>query len=143
MLNRLKQTRNFVIVLLLLGSLLLPQISMAQGSSASPPLSTADRLLAIVEEKGFLEQEVTYLRAGTEESQRTIALLEERIKSKDDIIALLKEMLAKEKEFDDRKDALHEAQLKAATPTFAENLQKYLVGGGVGAALLGLVILAL
>jgi hypothetical protein len=132
-------------------------VCVAQDTSASPPVTNdvsqqgvAGRMLMLLEQRAKLEQVIATGEGRIEELLRQlewknleIAAMVRIDKLKDEKIALLESKEAIYQKIDEGKDKLHEQELKAAKPTFAENAGKFAIGGISGAALLGLLLLFL
>jgi hypothetical protein len=116
--------------------ILFPQISHPQDISASP----AGKLLAAVEELGYCRQQLALRGEGDTVQNETIALTEQKVKFLEEKIALYIEMIAMQKEFDLKKDALHQKEIEAVKPTLWDNTKIFL--GGMGTAALIIVIIA-
>ena len=83
------------------------------------------------------------LRQQTEILRGTIKLYEEQIAAYKDQTVIFKNMIDMQNKMSDMKDKACEAQVKAATPTFWDNMTKYIVGAAGGAGILGVLLLAL
>ena len=94
-----------------------------------------------LEQAKIAEQQLTVQAGGNAELQQQVEILKETIKLYEEQISLYKNMVDIHSKISDAKDKACTEQIKAATPTFMENLGKYTVGGGVGAVLLGLALI--
>ena len=126
---------NFVLVSLLLGLSLFPQTSHPQDLSASP----AGKLLAAVEELGYCRQQLALRGEGDTSQNETIALMEQKIKFLEEKIVLYGEMIAMQKDFDAKKDALHAKEIEAVKPTFWDNAKIFLEGMGTAAIVISII----
>ena len=154
MLRCLSVLRKCVIGLLLLAFLLFPKVSVAQEQSASPPASSdptiAARMLVVIEQKTICEQQLDTGGEGQEELKNKIAILDEKIQLlqdisnlKDEKIQTYENIIEMNKQMSEAKDKACADAVKAASPTWWENMSKYLVGIGIGGLLTGAAILLL
>ena len=125
---------KLVIVLLLLGTLLYPSSSFAQQSVCFDE-KVAGALIVAIEQKTYCEQQLVVSVAEVSELQKQIDIRKETEKLKDEQIVILKNLIETNKKLDEAKDKLHAEELKAAQPTFMQNLGKFAIGGVVGAVL--------
>ena len=116
--------------------LLFPRISIAQDLSAS----TAGKLLSAVEELGYCRQQLALRGEGDTSQNETIALLEQKVKFLEEKITLYAEMIAMQRDFDVKKEALHQKEIDAVRPTFWDNAKIFF--GGMGTAALVIAIIA-
>ncbi len=159
--------RKCALAILLLVFLLLPLVCAAQDTSASLPAtndSPAGRMLVLIEQRNQIEQLIASGEGRIEELNKQLVWkdeeilhLQEIIKLKDEKIQLYIEKDAvrqdtekmyqnKEKTMQtlyDAKDKAYEERIKAATPTFMDNMTKYVTGVGIGGILAGIVLLLL
>ena len=135
-------------------------MSVAQDISVSPLAtndSIAGRMLVAVEQRAQLVQMVAAGEGRIEELNKQIkwkdeeiAHLEEIIRLQDEKIQLYvdKEKVYQEKDktnqlMSDMKDKACIEQVKAAKPTFGQNMTKYLTGFGAGGVFIGILLLIL
>jgi TolA-binding protein len=149
MLNPRQTIKKCVVVIMLWVFLLLPWVCVAQDISVSQ-LDTASRMLIALEQKVYLEKEIAIGDARVAELEEQLKLVNAKIVLLQDIIDLqnAKIELYKSKEevkdkLDAEKDKLHQQELKAAKPSFMDEVRKYATGAVGGAALLGLALLLL
>ena len=127
---------------LLLGLLLfLPLCSFAQPICFND--ETASRLVVTLEQCKITEQQLVVQNNGIAELEQQKSILAETVKLLQDQILLYKNMDEMKNQMSVAKDKACDAAVKAATPTFWSNVQKYSVGAVGGAVLLGLAILLL
>lgn len=127
--------------LLLLVILLFPLNSFAQETCFDE--ATARRMIVDLEQAKIASQQLEIQVGGNSELQKQLDLLNSTIKLLEDQIAVYKNIQEMNKQMSDVKDKLHEQELKAVKPTFWDNMQKYIVGGGIGAAVAVAIILIL
>jgi hypothetical protein len=136
-----QQIKSFGIVLLLSVILLWPPNSFAQGVCFDD--ATAAAIVVALEQARIAEAQLAVQAGGNEELQKQLDILQGTIKLYEDQIAVYKSMREMDAKLSDAKDKACQEQVKAATPTFMQNMQKYIVGGGIGAALLGVILMVL
>jgi len=88
-----------------------------------------------------MEQQLTIQAGGNEELQRQLVILQSTIKLYEEQISVYKTMIEMVKTLQEVKDQTCKEQIKAATPTFWDNLQKYFVGVGIGGILVGVILI--
>jgi hypothetical protein len=100
--------------------------------------------MVVALERAKISEQQLEVSAGTNaELLQQKEILKETVRLREEQIAAYKNLGEIQSTISVAKDKVCEERVKAATPTFWDNLQKYLVGGGVGAALLGLALIAL
>jgi hypothetical protein len=129
------------IVLLLLVLLLFPLNSFAQDICFDE--ATAGRMIVALEQAKIASQQLEVQAGSNSELQQQLEILKGTIKLMEDQIVVYKNIQDMNKQMSDAKDKLHEQELKAVKPTFWDNMQKYIVGGGIGAAVAVAIILIL
>ena len=147
MLNLHKATMNWLIVLLLLVSLLFPIASAAQELSVSEQ-ATANRLLVTLEQCEKTEKQLVAYENGNVELQNQITIIKSTIQNLQELVSLQKDkeevyknLLEMERKMAETKEKVYQEQLKAAKPTFIQEVGKYSTGGVLGAVILGLILL--
>ncbi len=130
-----------VLALLLLAFHLCPQSSTAQEVCFSKDV--AGQMLVTLEKAQVCEEQITAYGNSNAELQTQINLLKENVKLLQDQAAIYKSMVDMKDRFADTQAKICEQQIKAATPSFWDNMQKYFVGVGIGAVLAGIGILIL
>ena len=135
------RTLSCVLGLLLWAILLFPSNSAAQGVCFDDKV--AGEIVMALERAKISERQLDVAAAGNAELLQQKEILKGTVKLLESQIVIYKNMIEMQEKTGTIKDKVCDDRVKAATPTFWENLQKYLVGGGVGAALLGLVLIAL
>jgi hypothetical protein len=100
-------------------------------------------MVVALERARISEAQLQAQAGGNSELQVQVDILRGTIKLYEDQIAVYKSMAEMNVKLSDLKDKACEAQVKAATPTFWENIGKYFTGAGIGAALAGVAILLL
>jgi hypothetical protein len=116
-------------------------VCAAQDTSASPQAS-GSKILVTLEQGGFTDQQLPVCLAEKDEIQQQKAILIETLRLKDEQNVILKNLVETQKKVSEAKDTLHAAELKAAKPTFWDNLGKIGIGIGVGIVLtVGVVLL--
>jgi hypothetical protein len=97
-----------------------------------------------LERGGFTEKQLPMCIAEKDEIIQQKAILMETLRLKEEQNVILKNLIETQKKFDEAKDKLHAEELKAAKPTFMDNLGKIGIGIGIGIVLtIGAVALAL
>ena len=99
-------------------------------------------VVALEQAKIAAEQLETQAGSNTE-LQSQVDILKGTVKLMEDQITVYKNLQDMQAKMSVAKDQLHEQELKAAKPTFWGNMQKYIVGGGIGAAVTAAIILLL
>jgi uncharacterized membrane protein YcaP (DUF421 family) len=99
-------------------------------------------VVALEQAKITVEQLETQTGSNAE-LQSQVDILKGTIKLMEDQIVIYKNLQDMQAKMSEAKDQLHEQELKAAKPTFWGNMQKYIVGGGIGAAVTAAIILLL
>lgn len=93
-------------------------------------------MVVALEQKNYCEQQLL-VKNDTE------AELQKQLELKNATIKLLENMVEMQKKLDATKDKLHADELKAAKPTFWDNLGKIGIGIGIGIMVAVGVVLAL
>lgn len=132
---------RYGIVLLFSGMLLWPSNSFAQGVCFDD--DTAGRMVVALEQARISEGQIEALNGSSQELIQQKEILQSTVKLLQDQIVVYKNMADMNAKMSDMKDKACEAQVKSATPTFMDNLTKYLAGVGVGGILAGIAILLL
>ena len=131
--------RGLVISLLVL--LLCPLNSRAQDICFDD--ATAGRMVVALEQARISDSQLEAFNGSSQELIQQKEILQGTIKLLQDQIATYKSMQEMTAKMDDMKDKACAEQVKAATPTFTQNMGKYSTGAIVGAILTALAILAL
>jgi hypothetical protein len=130
-----------VLVLLLWATLLFPANSFAQGVCFDDKV--AGDMVVALEQAKIAEQQLEVAAGTNEELLKQKEILKETIKLREDQIAVFKSMAEMQNTISIAKDKVCEERVKAATPTFMDNVTKYMTGAAGGAILFGLILLAL
>jgi len=133
--------QSFVIALLLWATLLCPLSSFAVEACFDE--ATAGKMVVALEQKDYCEQQLTVQLGSNAELQQQKDILLETAKLKDEQLIIYKNMVEMQNKLSEAKDKLHADELKAAKPTFMQELGKYAIGAAGGAGLLLLIILVL
>ena len=97
---------------------------------------TLEQAKITLEQLQLSEEKTAEVQKQVDILTKTIVLLEGQIEA-------YELMMVNNKQMSEAKDKVCQEQIKAATPTFMDNLQKYMVGAGAGAVIVGLIILGL
>jgi hypothetical protein len=98
-------------------------------------------MLGQLERAKICEQQLVIADAKDAESQKQLEIVRGTIKLLEDQIAIYKSMAEIDKNAAAAKDKACAEQIKAAKPTFLQDLGKYFIGAGVGGAGLLLILL--
>lgn len=129
-----------MIVLSLLGLLLWPASSQADVTFDD---ATAGKMVVALEQAKITEQQLTIAAKENTELQAQADILKGTVKLLEDQAAIYKSMADMNQKMSDMKDKACVEQVKAAKPTFTQNLGKYFTGMVGGAGLLGLALILL
>lgn len=127
--------QRFAAVLLLLGILLWPVSSQGQICFDD---ETAGRMVVALEQARFTEQQLTVMVESNGELQKQLDIVKATVKLLENQIAAYKTFQDTLKSLGEAKDKACQEEIKAARPTFWQNLQKYFVGMGIGGLLVGI-----
>jgi hypothetical protein len=133
--------QSFVIALLFWATLLCPLNSFAENVCWDE--ATAGRMVVALEQKNICEQQLTVQLGSNAELQQQKDILLETTKLKDEQLIIYKNMVDMQTKLSEAKDKLHAEELKAAKPTFMQELGKYAIGAAGGAGILLLIIVLL
>ena len=97
-------------------------------------------MVMALEQAKIAEQQLSVQAAGNVELQSQADILKGTVKLLEDQIIVYRSMADMTKQMSDAKDKACVEQIKAAKPTFMQNLGKYMTGGGIGAVLTIIVI---
>jgi hypothetical protein len=100
-------------------------------------------MVVALEQAKITEQQLSTKLEGNTELQNQIDILRNTIKLYEEQIIVYNNMTEMNKKMGELKDKACADQVKAATPTFMDNMKKYLVGMGIGGVLVGIAILVL
>jgi hypothetical protein len=100
-------------------------------------------MVVALEKAKIAEQQLEVSASTNAELLQQKEILKETIRLREDQITVYKNMVEMQNTLSATKDKVCEERVKAATPTFMDNMGKYAIGGGVGAVLLGLALLLL
>lgn len=130
-----------MIALLLSVILLWPLNSFGQGVCFDD--ETAGAMVVALEKAKIVEQQLSVQVNGNAELQTQVDILRNTIKLYEDQIAVYKSMSEMNQKMGDMKDKVCQEQIKAATPTFMDNMGKYLTGAGIMGVLglIGIILL--
>ena len=98
-------------------------------------------MVVALEQAKFTEQQLTVMIEENGELQKQLDIVKATVKLLEDQIAAYKTYRDTIKSLSDAKDEACKAEIKAATPTFWQNLQKYVTGGAIGGVLVGIAVL--
>ena len=140
MLNLRKQTLKYAAVSLLLAIFLFPLNSHAEVCFDD---ITSGKMVVALEQAKITEQQLSTKLEGNTELQNQIDILRNTIKLYEEQIIVYNNMTEMNKRMGELKDKACADQVKAATPTFMDNMKKYLVGMGIGGLLVGIAIVVL
>ncbi len=104
---------------------------------------TAGAMVVALEQAKIAEAQLSTQAGGNAELQNQVDILRGTIRLYEDQIAVYRNMAEMSQKMSDMKDKACQEQIKAATPTFTQNIGKYFTGAGIGAILTGIVILLL
>lgn len=138
--NRLRTIRKLGIGLLGLVLFLFPPSSFADVCFDD---DTAGRMVVTLEQAKITLEQLQLSEEKTAEVQKQVDILTKTIVLLEGQIEAYELMMVNNKQMSEAKDKVCQEQIKAATPTFMDNLQKYMVGAGAGAVIVGLIILGL
>ena len=128
--------------LLLLGILLcLPSNSAAQNVCWDS--TTAGKMVMALEQRNYCEQQLLVKNDAEAELQKQLDIKTGTIKLLEEQIVIYKSMVEMQNKLSETKDKLHADELKAAKPTFWDNLGKIGIGIGIGMVLTIGVVLVL
>jgi len=126
---------------LLLAILLWPLNSFGQDTCFSEEV--AGQMVVALEQAKITVLQLETQSGSSIELQSQVDILKGTIKLMEEQITVYKNLQDMQAKMSVAKDQLHEQELKAAKPTFWGNMQKYIVGGGIGAAVTAAIILLL
>jgi hypothetical protein len=98
-------------------------------------------MLVALEKAKLSEQQLSVQANANAELQMQLEILRDTIKLYEEQIAVYKSMADMNNRMGDMKDKACADQVKAATPTFIDNLGKYSVGGVIGAIITVVIML--
>lgn len=127
--------------MLLLAILLWPLNSFGQDTCFSEEV--AGQMVVALEQAKITVLQLETQSGSSIELQSQVDILKGTIKLMEEQITVYKNLQDMQAKMSVAKDQLHEQELKAAKPTFWGNMQKYIVGGGIGAAVTAAIILLL
>jgi len=104
---------------------------------------TAGRMVVSLEQARIMEQQLSTQAGGNAELQSQVDILRNTIKLYEEQIIVYKNMTEMNNKMGEMKDRACAEQIKAATPTFIDNMTKYLTGIGIGGILASIAILIL
>lgn len=131
---------KFVTVLLLSVMFLWPLNSFADVTFDD---ATASRMVVSLEQAKITEEQLSLQAASNAELQAQVDILKGTIKLMEDQIVVYKNMAEMNQKMSDMKDRACVEQVKAAKPTFGQNMSKYLTGAAGGGVFIGLLFLLL
>lgn len=100
-------------------------------------------MVVTLEQAKIAEQQLTVSAGSNVELQSQVDILKGTIKLMQDQITVYQSMTDMAKQFSDTKDKLCQEQIKAATPTFMDNVKSNVLAGSIGAALAVVLMLLL
>jgi hypothetical protein len=141
-----KELRDRFLLLILF----LPPLASAESDTSASPPAIASDILVKLEQAKYAEQQLAVaaekdanLRQQADILRGTIKLYEEQIAAYKDQGVIFKNMIDMQNKMSDMKDKACDERVKAATPTFWDNMTKYIVGAAGGAGALGILLLVL
>jgi hypothetical protein len=132
--------QKLVIALLLLGILLCPLSSFAQVAFDD---ATAGKMVVALEQARIAEKQLEVQAGENTELQGQLDILKGTIKLMEEQAVIYQNLIAMNKQMSDAKDKACAEAIKAASPTWWDNMSKYLTGMGVGGLLVGVLVLVL
>ena len=139
--NRPRRMQSFGIVLLLSAFLLWPSSSFGQQVCFDE--AVASQMVVRLEQAKIAEEQLTNQAGINTELQGQLAILRDTIKLYEDQISTYKNLRAMDQSMSDAKDKACAAEVKAAKPSFMQDLGKYSTGGIIGAVLAAVAMLLL
>lgn len=130
-----------MIALLLSVILRCPPNSFAQDTCFTEEV--AGRMVVALEQAKIAEQQLSVAAGSNAELQQQAEILRGTIKLMQDQLNVYKNMVEMQNKMSEAKDKLFEEQLKAAKPSFMDNVKTNVLAGGVGAVLAVVAILLL
>jgi uncharacterized membrane protein YcaP (DUF421 family) len=124
-----------------LAILLWPLNSFGQDTCFSEEV--AGQMVVALEQAKITVQQLEVRAESNTELQVQVDILKATITLLQDQIVVYKNLQDMQAKMSTAKDQLHEQELKAAKPTFWGDMQKYIVGGGIGAVVTAAIILLL
>lgn len=104
---------------------------------------TAGKMVVALEQARITEQQLEVGAKENAELQGQLDILKGTIKLMEEQAVVYQNLIAMNKQMSDAKDKACQDAVKAASPTWWDNMSKYLAGMGVGGLLVGGVILVL
>jgi hypothetical protein len=98
-------------------------------------------MVVALEQAKITEQMLVNQAGGNAELQQQVDILRGTIKLYEDQITAYKNMSDMAQKMSDMKDKAYQDQLKAAKPTFMDNLKSNFLAGGIGAIIAVVAIL--
>lgn len=130
--------QRFAAASLLLAILLWPGSSQGQVCFDD---EVAGRMVVALEQARYTEQQLAVAVEQNVELQNQLDIIKDTVKLLEDQISAYKTYQDTLKSLGEAKDKACQEEIKAATPTFWDNLQKYFVGVGIGGVLVGIACL--
>jgi hypothetical protein len=121
--------------------LLWPSNSLGQGVCFDD--TVAGQMVVALEQAKITEQQLTIQAQGNVELQGQIDIFRGTIKLYEEQIIIYKNMVDMNAKIGEAKDKACQEQIKAASPTFMQNIGKYFTGVGIGAILMGITFIVL
>ena len=138
---RLSRILRFALAFLLWGILPCPD-GYAQGSVCFSE-DVAGKMVMELERTANLGKQVELLEQGTAEMQAQLDILKETIRIQKEQVDVATAALEAQKKLAEVQDANCKQLIKAAKPTFLDNVKNNMLAGGVGAVLAVVAILLL
>lgn len=126
----------------LLWGILLCNDGYAQGSICFSE-EVAAKMVVELERTANLGRQVSLLEQGTAEMQAQLDILKETVRIQKEQVDVATAALETQRKFADAQDANCQQLIKAAKPTFMDNVKSNVLAGGVGAVLAVVAILLL
>jgi len=107
------------------------------------PLAVAGQMMVALKQAEIAKEQLQIAEDKNAESLKQVEILGTTIKLLEDQIVAYKNLKEMNQQMSEAKDKVCEERVKAATPSFWQNLQKYIVGSGIGAVVTVAAILLL
>ena len=140
-LNRRKVRASYAIVLLLSAFLLYPPSLLAGEICFSE--ETAGGMVVELERNALLKEQLILQEQMTKEISQQVDSLKEIVRLQKEQLEVSNNMIESQKKLAEAQDANCRQMIKAAKPTFLDNVKSNVLAGGVGAVLAVVAILLL
>lgn len=92
-----------------------------------------------MEERDSLRQQIAVIEEGGGAQNETIKNLEMKISLLEEQIKIFQSIIDQYKDLDDRKNRLHEKEIKAVTPSFMDNAKLVISGMGLAGIIFAII----